>query len=175
MTFKSILLGAALSLSALPAFADIVIEDAYARSSSPAARVGAAFMVIHNTGDEADRLIDAATDAAAKVELHTHIMNNGIAKMVHVPEGFPVDAHSDLLLQRGGYHVMMMGLTAPFVQGEMVTLTLTFEKAGEMTIMVPIDSERMEGMAGENMNMEGMNHDGMNMDGNAAMEGMSNN
>ena len=175
MTFKSILLGAALSLAALPAFAEIVIEDAYARSSSPAARVGASFMVIHNTGDEADRLIDAASDAAVKVELHTHIMNDGVAKMVHVPEGFPVEAGGDLLLQRGGYHVMLMGLTAPFVQGEMVTLTLTFEKAGEMTIMVPIDNERMDGMAGGSMNMEGMNHDGMNMDGNAAMEGMSNN
>lgn len=173
MTLKSILLGATLSLAALPAFAEIIVDGAYARASSPAAKVGASFMVISNTGDEDDRLIAAATDAADRVELHTHVMTDGVAKMMEVEEGFPVEAGGEVLLQRGGYHVMMMGLTAPFVQGEMITLTLTFEKAGDMTIMVPIDNERMEGMA-----MEGMDHsnmEGMATDGASTMEGMSDN
>ena len=172
MTLKSILLSATLSLAALPAFAEIIVDGAYARASSPAAKVGASFMVISNTGGEDDRLIAAATDAADRVELHTHVMTDGVAKMMEVEEGFPVEAGGEVLLQRGGFHVMMMGLTAPFVQGEMITLTLTFEKAGDMTIMVPIDNERMDGMAMEGMdhsNMEGMATDG------ATMEGMSNN
>ena len=175
MTMKSILLGAALSLATLPAFAEIVVDDAYARASSPAAKVGASFMVISNTGDEADRLVSASTDAADRVELHTHVMTDGVAKMMEVEEGFPVEAGGEVLLQRGGFHVMMMGLTAPFVQGEMISLTLTFEKAGDMTIMVPIDNERMDGMAMEGMNMEGMNHENMEGMENTTMEGMSNN
>jgi len=138
-----LLLGASLSLAALPAFADIIVNGAYARSSSPSAQVGAAFMVIHNTGTEADRLIAASTEAARRVELHTHVMTDGVAKMMEVEEGFPVDAGGEVRLQRGGFHVMMMGLTAPFVQAEKITLTLTFEKAGDMTISVPIDNERM--------------------------------
>lgn len=160
MTLKSVLLGATLSFAALPAFAEIVVENPYARSSSPMAQVGAAFMVIQNTGSEADRLVAASTDAARRVELHTHIMTDGVAKMVEVEDGFPVEAGGEVLLQRGGFHVMMMGLTAPFVQGEMITLTLTFEQAGDMTIMVPIDNERtME------MPMEDMDHGDMQMDG----------
>jgi len=173
MKLKSILLGTALSLSALSAVADIVIEQPYARSSSPAARVGAAFMVIQNTGDEDDRLVAAATDAATRVELHTHVMNDGVAKMMEVPEGFVIPAHGETLLQRGGYHVMMMGLTGPFVQDESITLHLTFEKAGEVTLVVPIDGERDGGM-----NMGNMNHDGMAGMGEGAAEpmaGMSNN
>ncbi len=163
MNLKSILLGAALSLSAVSAMADIIIEDPYARSSSPAARVGAAFMVIRNTGDEDDRLIAASSDAAKRIELHTHVITDGVAKMMEVEGGFVVPAHGEVLLQRGGYHVMMMGLTAPFVQGEALTLDLVFEKAGEMQLVVPIDSERQGSMSHENQ------EDG------AAMEGMSDN
>ncbi len=162
MTLKSILLGAALSLSTLPALAEINVEDPYARASSPAARVGAAFMVISNTGDEDDRLISASSDAAKRIELHTHIITDGVAKMMEVEEGFVVPAHGEVLLQRGGFHVMMMGLTAPFEQGETITLNLVFEVAGEVTLVVTIDNERMD-----EMNHEGMNHD--------TMEGMSNN
>lgn len=156
MKLKNILLGAALSLSTLPALAEILVEAPYARSSSPAARVGAAFMVIGNTADIDDRLIAVASGAAKRIELHTHVMTDGVAKMMEVEEGFIVPANGEVHLQRGGYHVMMMGLTAPFVQGETITLTLTFENAGEMTVVVPIDNERMQGMT-----MENMNHDEM--------------
>lgn len=156
MKLKSILLGAVLSLSTLPVAAEILVDSPYARSSSPAARVGAAFMVISNTGDVDDRLVSATTDSAKRVELHTHVITDGVAKMMEVEEGFVVPAHGEVLLQRGGYHVMMMGLTAPFIQGETVTLTLVFEHAGEMTLEVPIDSARMG-----NMNQEDMSHESM--------------
>jgi len=142
MNLKSIMLGTVLSLAAMPAFAEIVIEQAYARSASPAAHSGAAFMVVHNTGPEADRLIGAESDAARRAGLHTNIIEAGVAKMVAVPEGFEIAPGGELLLQRGGHHVMLMGLVAPFVQGENITLTLTFEHAGEITLVVPIDSER---------------------------------
>lgn len=172
MKLKSILLGAALSLSALPALADIVIAHQYARSASPAARSGAVFLVVHNTGPEADRLIGAKTDAAQHVGLHTNIIEDGIAKMVAVPEGFEIAAGAELYLQRGGNHVMLMGLNAPFVQGEELTLILTFEQAGEVIVTVPIDNER-----GGDMEMGGMNHEGMDGMSNVAspMAGMSNN
>jgi len=171
MKLKSILLGAALSLSTLPALAEINIEDPYARASSPAARVGAAFMVITNSGDEDDRLISASTEAAKRVELHTHVITDGVAKMMEVEEGFVVPAHGEVLLQRGGYHVMMMGLTAPFVQGETITLNLVFEDAGEVPLIVTIDNERQDAM-----NHGGMNHENMGgMNNGNAMEGMSNN
>jgi len=36
----------------------------------------------------------------------------------------------------------MMGLTGAFVQGAKVPVILTFEKAGNMEVMVPVDLER---------------------------------
>lgn len=136
----------ALTLAApLPALAEgIEVHDAYARAASPIAKSGAAFMVIHNHGStEDDRLIGVASDIAQKVELHTHQdMGGGVMKMVHVEEGFEMPADGELRLERGGKHVMFMGLTRPMTQGESFDLTLTFEKAGDVTITVPVDLER---------------------------------
>ena len=149
MSLKSILLAATATLTlAGAALADgaIMIEDAYARAAGKSAKAGAAFMTIMNHGDEADRLIDAKSDAAARVELHTHKVNaDGVAQMLHVPEGFAIPAGEAHPLARGGDHVMFMGLTQPFEQGAMIPVTLIFEKAGEIQIEIPVDLERKPG------------------------------
>lgn len=149
-TFRTLAATAAIAF-AMPAFAEgIEIADPYARSASPTAKTGAAFMQIINH-DEADRLINASSPAADLVQLHTHLEgDDGVMKMMHVEEGFDLPEDGTLHLQRGGKHVMLMGLTSPLEQGATVSVTLTFEKAGDMVLDVPVDLERMPG---------GMDHD----------------
>lgn len=144
--FKTTLLAGAAALGlVLPAFAEITVEDAYARSASPMAKSGAAFMLIHNSGETADRLIAVSSDAAARTELHTHLEDgNGVMRMVHVEEGFELPAEGMIAMQRGGKHVMLMGLNDAMEQGETVTITLTFEQAGDVVIEVPVDLERQD-------------------------------
>ncbi|AAV94280.1 copper chaperone PCu(A)C [Ruegeria pomeroyi] len=149
MSLKSRLLAAAATLTlagAAWAGETIVIDDAYARSSGANAKAGAAFMMIQNTGAEDDRLIDARSEVAARVELHTHKINEqGVAKMMHVPEGFVIPAGGMHPLARGGDHVMFMGIKVPFAQGATVPVTLVFEKAGEIEVEIPVDLERQDG------------------------------
>ncbi len=157
-TFRTLAATAAIVL-AMPAFAQgIEIAQPYARSASPTAKTGAAFMQIINHG-EADRLIGAASPAAELVQLHTHMeTDDGVMQMMHVQEGFDLPAGETVSLERGGKHVMLMGLTSPLEQGATVSVTLTFEKAGEMVLDVPVDLERMPG----DMDMSGgaeMDHD----------------
>jgi copper(I)-binding protein len=136
---------AAALLLATPAFAEIAVHDAYARASTAMSASGAAFMVIDNPGGEADRLIAASTDAAERAELHTHLEDaNGVMRMIHVEEGFELPADGGITLQRGGMHVMLLGLTEPLEQGDTVSITLTFEKAGDVTVDVPVDLERQD-------------------------------
>lgn len=145
MSFKS-LLGAATvaTLVALPAMAaDITIEDPYARASTPTAKSGAAFMTIVNASATDDRLIAATSDAAVRVELHTHLEDaNGVMRMIEVKDGIAVPAQGKAMLMRGGDHVMFMGLTGPFNDGETVEVTLTFEQAGDITVDIPVDLNR---------------------------------
>lgn len=133
---------AALALAS-PALAEIEIHDAYARTAMAGAQSGAAFMRITNSGPEEDRLIGASSDVAAKAELHTHMHGgDGVMKMVEVEDGFVVPAGGEHLLERGGDHVMFMGLTRPLNDGEQVSVTLTFEKAGDITVEIPVDLKR---------------------------------
>ncbi|TYO89164.1 copper chaperone PCu(A)C [Oceanicella actignis] len=119
---------------------DIAVRDAYARSSNQ--KNGAAFMVIENHGAADDRLVAARSPAARKVELHTHVIADGVARMRPVEGGIPVPAGGRVALERGGLHVMFMGLTTPFEDGREIPLTLVFERAGEMALQVPVDNAR---------------------------------
>ncbi len=133
---------AALALMSLPAMAHdgIHVEDAYARAS---AQSGAVFLTIVNHSATPDRLIAARTDAAARAELHTHSQDaNGVMQMLEVTEGFPVAGHETHALSRGGDHLMLMGLTRPLKTGDTLTLILTFEREGEVTLDVPVDNDR---------------------------------
>ena len=120
-----------------------MVDDAYARSSGAHAKAGAAFMMIVNHGAEDDRLVAVSSDAAQRVELHTHLADgNGVMRMIKVEDGIAVPAGGAAMLKRGGDHVMFMGLNQPFVEGETIPVTLVFEKAGEMTVEIPVDLTR---------------------------------
>ncbi len=145
MNLRSLLLAATLPLFAGAAFAGdakIMVMDPYARTSTPTSKSGAIFFELMNHG-EADRLIAASTDVARRTELHTHQEDaNGVMKMIHLEEGFELPAGESVMLARGGKHVMLMGLTQPLEDGATVPLTLTFEKAGEVKVEVPVDLKR---------------------------------
>jgi copper(I)-binding protein len=118
----------------------ITVSNPWARASMGMARAGAAFMTLKNDGSVDDTLVSAAANVAKKVELHTHIMANGIMKMRRVEGGIPVPAGSMTMLKPGGYHVMFMGLKAPFREGGSFPLTLTFARAGKVKVTVEIKS-----------------------------------
>ncbi len=144
MSFKTFALAtAAVTALAMPAFAEIIVHEPYARASSSNSASGGSFMVIENTGAEDDRLISARSDVAERVELHTHKEDgDGIMRMVEVEEGFAVPADGKALLIRGSDHVMFFGLKESFVPGQTFNVTLEFEKAGEKEIEVVVDMDR---------------------------------
>ena len=117
----------------------ISVDDAYVRVSSKLAKSAAAFMEIRNRSSRDDRLLDVKSDEAKKVELHTHIEgDDGVMKMRRVEDGFVISGNGVLKLERGGDHIMFMGLSQPFVDGEVILLTLIFETAGSIDLEIPI-------------------------------------
>ena len=117
--------------------ADIHVSDVWARASAGPARAGAAFMTIKNMGD-ADQLVSAKANVSKRVELHTHLHEDGVMKMRKAPS---IEAQKGMtMLEPGGHHVMSMGLNEPFKEGDMFPLTLVFEKAGEIQVDVMVKS-----------------------------------
>jgi len=132
------------------------IEHPWARASAGPAPNGAAFMTIHNSGD-ADRLVAATGDVAQRIELHTHMMEGDVMKMRQVP-AVDVPADGTAALQPGGFHVMLIGLKAPLKEGARFPLTLTFERAGTVTVEVAVEAVGSMGQGQGGMNHGTMNH-----------------
>jgi len=63
-------------------------------------------------------------------------------KMRHLVEGAVIPAGGMHALERGGDHVMFMGLSAPMTQGDEISVKLMFENAGAVSITVPVDLKR---------------------------------
>ncbi|MCW8970600.1 MAG: copper chaperone PCu(A)C [Rhodospirillales bacterium] len=152
--FLSIIAIAITVTFASPASAgDIMVKDPWARASAGMARAGAAFMVLMNKSGAADQLVDAKADISAKVELHTHIMEEGVMKMRQVP-AIDVPANGMAALQPGGDHVMFMGLNAPLKEGDTFPLTLVFKNAGEVTVDVTVKTAGAMGAGSTKMHMK---------------------
>jgi periplasmic copper chaperone A len=138
------LLAALLAMAPLSAVAQdgVHINAAYARVAAPTAQAGAVFMTIVNDATTDDRLIAVTSDVAEKVELHTHAMTaDGVMQMLAVPEGFVIPAAGSHALERGGDHVMLLGRTRPLAAGDTFSLTLAFERAGKVVVIVQVNND----------------------------------
>ena len=119
----------------------IEVQDPWARATLGQSRTGAAYLTLSATGLAADRLVAASSPVAAKTELHNHIMVGNVAQMRQV-DAIEVAPGSPTLLQPGGLHIMLIDLKAPLQAGTSFPVTLTFEKAGIVTVQVAVRAVR---------------------------------
>ncbi|MCF1710027.1 copper chaperone PCu(A)C [Tabrizicola sp. J26] len=107
----------------------------------PAATAMAAggYLAISNEGPEPDRLIGARADFAKETSIHESKTDAaGVTSMSEV-KGIDIPPGDTAVLERGGYHIMFMGLSQPLKEGDMVPVTLIFEKAGEVPVEFMVD------------------------------------
>lgn len=124
---------------------DLTLSGGFSRATLPNAPVAGGFMTIVNNGDSDDRLVAASSPVSSRVEIHEMKMENDVMKMRELADGLPIPAGATVKLQPGGYHIMFMQIEAPFVEGETVNATLTFEKAGEVTVPLAIGAPNARG------------------------------
>ena len=131
------------------------VTDAWARSSAALQSTGAAYMEIKG-GKTDDKLTGASVSAevAAKVEVHETAMataatdsssmagmgNSGATGMMEMRAvaSIAIRAGKTVSLAPGGYHMMMLELTKPLVAGQKFTMTLTFDKSGQVDVPVTV-------------------------------------
>jgi copper(I)-binding protein len=115
----------------------ITVHDAWVRAPMGQTGTSAVYMTLKTIDDRADRLIAAASPAAAGAKLHTHIMDAGVARMrpvaaIEIAPGAPT------VLAPGGVHIMLIGLAEKLVEGDTLPLSLSFEHAGTVELEVPV-------------------------------------
>lgn len=129
----------------------LTIGEAWMRQPPPGAAVAGGYMTITNTGASDDTLVGAAVPFAGRVEIHEMAVSGGVMTMKPVEGGLRLPAGETVALSPGGFHIMMMDLTAAPKAGEQVPVTLEFEKAGSVELMMsvaPIGAARPGAPAG---------------------------
>ena len=80
-------------------------------------------------------------------------------QMREVTGGVAIPAGGSVTLKPGSYHVMLMGLKKPLVVGQSIPLTLTFAKAGNISVTVPVQAMGATAGNGGMSGMSGMQQD----------------
>jgi copper(I)-binding protein len=129
---------------------DIVVTDAWARPAASSAgdlpgtdqgiagtmssgTNSVAYLTIVNRGDGRDKLIGVTADVAEAVEFHHTAIENNVASMSRVQQ-VDVPKHSTVPFSPGGYHLVLAKVRRDLRPGDTITLTLTFEHAGVVTV-----------------------------------------
>jgi periplasmic copper chaperone A len=114
---------------------DIVIEQAWARATTPSAKTGATYLAIRNSGSQPDRILSMEAPVMSHAVAHQTRQEGNVSRMseagpLSVPPG------GTLEMKPGGTHIMLMDLKDGLKLGQQFPLTITFEKAG--TVGVPV-------------------------------------
>lgn len=115
----------------------IEINDAWVR---PALADGnsAAYMEIVNNTNTPIVLTSVTAESASMIQIHQTVIENEMAQMQHMENGLRIAADNSIQLQPGGYHIMLMNLEAELNEGDIITLTLTFDNDENLIVNAPV-------------------------------------
>jgi copper(I)-binding protein len=118
---------------------DLAIAHPYALPTPPGATTGGAYLQeIANKGKTPDALIGASSPVADRVEIHDMQMDGNIMRMRAVKSVAIVPGKPVAMSPGHGYHLMMLGIHQPFAVGNEIPLTLQFEHAGKVDVMLHV-------------------------------------
>jgi copper(I)-binding protein len=135
---------------------DLMIIHPTARPNLPN-RPTVTYVTISNDGPAADRLTGVSAPDFDSAEIHASSMTDGVMSMqrvaaVDLPAGEVVE------LAPGGYHIMLFGAKSLFRPGDTFPMVLTFEKQGEVAIVVMVEKLDPSKIGGGQMDHGRMKH-----------------
>lgn len=138
------------------------VNEPWTRATLGGAKTAAGYLKIVNHSDKAEHLLSASSPAADHVEIHEMAMSGNVMQMRPLPAGIEIKGKETVELKPGGFHIMFVGLKAPFKAGAKIPLVLKFEREGEVKVELAVQDPRAAAPAG-----------GMHMDhGKPGMPGM---
>ena len=115
----------------------LVISSARVLPPFPGKDTAAGYMSITNHSKTDDKLVSVSSPISGAVEIHNHIQEGGVMKMRKI-DGIEIKAGQTVELKPGSFHLMMFKANLPEGQSD-VSLTLNYENAPSVTMIVPVE------------------------------------
>lgn len=137
-TGMAILAAAVLSF-AVAAEQDLALEikDAWVRALPPLQPNTAAYLTLVNKGEVAVTIVNATSDVADTVEIHTTRDIDGLMRMEQLHE-LQLAPGEQVALAPGGTHLMLLGLESMPVTGDKVQLCLQTDSGDEVCTLASV-------------------------------------
>jgi copper(I)-binding protein len=113
-------------------------ENAWIRALPPGVKMTAGFGTLTNPGSDPLEVASISSPSFGDVGLHRTEIINGISKMREV-QPVVIDAGSRLVLEPGGYHLMLMMPAANIQAGQIITLNWTLADGRQFSFQVPVE------------------------------------
>ena len=112
------------------------VEAPWARATVSGQTSSGAFMVVHNTGSRALKLIGACSPAIKTVQIHEMRMRGDVMEMREV-DHVDIAPHGTATFASGNLHLMFMDLNQPLRSGTVIPVILHFQE-GDVAVRVPV-------------------------------------
>ena len=100
----------------------------------------AGYFDIHNNSTETITIVDSKSELFDMTMIHNTVIEDGIAKMVHM-DGLSIPAKSTVRLKPLGTHLMLMRPNKALKVGERVSVTLIDDNNQEYQYTIDVRSE----------------------------------
>ena len=117
------------------------VFDVWAKTTVPGGSVSAAYM--HIKSGKPLKLVKAESPLTPTVEIHNMKMNDGVMEMKAV-DAIDIPANKLVDLKPGGFHIMLIKVNKPINKGDVVPLTLTFERADKSRFTTTVNAKGQE-------------------------------
>lgn len=113
------------------------LADGWVRAAPPGSGMTAAYGKFTNAGSRAIRISGLHSDSYKDVSLHRTMIEHGISRMQPMPD-WQLDAGTTIVLEPGGYHLMLMQPLREIHPGDHVSLVLTTTGGEKFEFSLPV-------------------------------------
>jgi len=128
------------------------ISDLRINAPIPGQNLSAGYMNVTNQTDREVTIVRVSSKSAARIEMHTHAMEEGLMRMVKM-ESLSIPARESILFEQGGHHLMVFNPDKDAIeQGQ---IRVVFELSNDYVI--PVDA-RIEELVSKKPSSNGHHH-----------------
>jgi copper(I)-binding protein len=107
-------------------------------SSMSGGGISAAYLTISNSGTEDIRLMSVSAEGVGAISIHETMVENNVARMEEVEGGLLIPAGGATELAPSGHHLMVMNIAEPLLEGETLSLNLSFDNGVSLIVEAPV-------------------------------------
>jgi copper(I)-binding protein len=122
-----------------PVHPDLLLTDGWVRAMPPGSSMTAAYGRFTNQGATTIEITSFRSDSYDAVTLHRTVNQNGLSRMEQQTE-WSQSSHTAMVLEPGGYHLMLMNPTREVRPGDSIGLTLISATGEEFPFELPVET-----------------------------------